>query len=84
MDVIPFAVRMRLIVARVISFFIYYDFIYFALDFYSLRKLTVAFNACVTDNVSGMSCYIVKLLTSLGCLAFLEKVNHRPSEKEMD
>jgi hypothetical protein len=29
------------------SFFIYCDCVYFALDSYSLRKLTVAFNACV-------------------------------------
>jgi hypothetical protein len=32
------------VVALVISFFTYFDFIYFALDFYSLRKLAVAFN----------------------------------------
>jgi hypothetical protein len=38
-DVTPFAVRMRLV--------IYCDCAYFALDSYSLRKLTVAFNVCV-------------------------------------
>jgi hypothetical protein len=42
-DVTPFAVRMRL----VDFFFIYCDLVYFAFDSYSLRKLTVAFNACV-------------------------------------
>jgi hypothetical protein len=46
-DVTPFAVRVRLVVELVISFFIYCDCVYFALDSYSLRKLTVAFNACV-------------------------------------
>jgi hypothetical protein len=44
-DITPFAVRMQLFVALVILFFIYCDCVYFALDFYSLRKLTVAFNA---------------------------------------
>jgi hypothetical protein len=44
-DVTPFAVLMRLVVALVIPFFIYCDFVYFALDSYSQRKLTVAFNA---------------------------------------
>jgi hypothetical protein len=38
-DVTPFAVRMRLVVALVIPFFIYCDCVSFALDFYSLRKL---------------------------------------------
>jgi hypothetical protein len=38
---------MRLVVALVIPFFIYCDCVYFALDSYSLRKLTMAFNACV-------------------------------------
>jgi hypothetical protein len=42
-----FADRMPLVVALVISFFNYCDCVYFALDSYSLRKLTVAFNACV-------------------------------------
>jgi hypothetical protein len=46
-DVTPFAVRMRLVV--LVIPFIYCDCVYFALDSYSLRKLTVAFN------VSGMS-----------------------------
>jgi hypothetical protein len=46
-DVTPFAVLMRLVVALVIPFFIYSDCVYFALDSYSLRKLTVAFNAYV-------------------------------------
>jgi hypothetical protein len=40
-------VRMRLVFALVIPFFTYCDCVYFALDSYSLRKLTVAFNACV-------------------------------------
>jgi hypothetical protein len=44
-DVTPFADRMRLVVALVILFLIYC--VYFALDSYSLRKLTVPFNACV-------------------------------------
>jgi hypothetical protein len=46
-DVTPFAIRMRLVVALVIPFFIYCDCVYFALDSYSLRKLTM--------HVSGMS-----------------------------
>jgi hypothetical protein len=39
-----FAVRF---VAFVISFLIYCDFVYFPLDSFSLRKLTMTFNACV-------------------------------------
>jgi hypothetical protein len=35
-DVTPFAVRMRLVVALVIPFFIYSDCVFFALDTYSL------------------------------------------------
>jgi hypothetical protein len=46
-DVTPSAVRMRLVVTLVIPFFIYCDCVYFALDSYWLRKLRVAFNACV-------------------------------------
>jgi hypothetical protein len=46
-DVTHFAVRMRLVVALVIPFLIYCNCVYFALDSYSLRKLTVAFNVCV-------------------------------------
>jgi hypothetical protein len=38
---------MQLVAALVILFFIFCDCVYFALDSYSLRKLTVAFNACV-------------------------------------
>jgi hypothetical protein len=38
---------MRFVVALVILFFIYCDCVYFALDSYLLRKLTVAFIACV-------------------------------------
>jgi hypothetical protein len=41
------AVRMRLVVALVIPFFTYCDCVYIAFDSYSLRKLTVAFNAYV-------------------------------------
>jgi hypothetical protein len=36
-----------LVGALVIPFFIYCDSVYFALDSYSLGKLTVAFNGCV-------------------------------------
>jgi hypothetical protein len=36
----PFAVRMQLVVLLVILFLIYCNCVYFALDFYSLRKLT--------------------------------------------
>jgi hypothetical protein len=46
-DVTPFAIRMRLDVELVILFFSYCDCVYVALDSYLLRKLTVAFNACV-------------------------------------
>jgi hypothetical protein len=35
---------MRLVVVLVIPFFIYCDCVYFALDSYSLRRLTVEFN----------------------------------------
>jgi hypothetical protein len=44
-----FTGRMRLAVALVIPFFIFCDCFYFALDSYSLRKLTVAFNACIVE-----------------------------------
>jgi hypothetical protein len=64
MDVIPFAVRIRLIVALVISFFTYYDFIYFALDFYSLSKLTVDFNVLLYSIITHQ----------LGLSRVLEKV----------
>jgi hypothetical protein len=76
-DVTLFAVRMRLVVALVIPFFIDCDCVYFALDSYSLRKLTVAFNAyCVRyvyrrrlfDHISDVSDSI------LGCslLTYME------------
>jgi hypothetical protein len=42
-DVTLFAI---LIVALVIPFVTYCDYVYFALDSYSLRKITMAFNAC--------------------------------------
>jgi hypothetical protein len=64
-DVTPFAVRMRLVVALVIPFFIYCDCVYFALDSYSLIRLTVAFNAYVR--------YTVILL--VGQIIFLETVS---------
>jgi hypothetical protein len=67
---------MRLVVAPAIPFFIYCDCVYFALDSYSLRKLTVAFNACVRygyrrrlfDHISDVSDSI------LGCslLTYME------------
>jgi hypothetical protein len=46
-DVTLIAVRMRLVVALVITFFIYCDCVYFTLNSYLLSKLTVALNACV-------------------------------------
>jgi hypothetical protein len=67
---------MRFVVTLVIPFFIYCDCVYFALDSYSLRKLTVAFNACVRsfyrrrlfDHISDVSDSI------LGCslLTYME------------
>jgi hypothetical protein len=46
-DVTRFTVRMQLVVALVIPFFIYCDCFYFTLDSYPLRKRTVAWNSCV-------------------------------------
>jgi hypothetical protein len=61
---------MQFVVALVIFFFIYCNCVYFALNFYSLRKPTVTFNACaryvyrrglfdhisdVSDSISGCS-----------------------------
>jgi hypothetical protein len=91
-DVTPFAVRMRLVVALVIPFFIYCDCVYFALDSYSLRKLTVAFNACVRyvcrrrlfDHISDVSDSILgcSLLTymqfRLACFMFSLVTGGRP------
>jgi hypothetical protein len=75
-DVSPFTGRMRPVVAFVIPFFTYCDCVHFALDSYSLRKLTVAFNACVRyvyrkrlfDHISDVSDLI------LGCslLTYME------------
>jgi hypothetical protein len=90
--VTPFAVRMRLVVALVILFFIYCDCVYFALDSYSLRKLTVAFNACVRyvyhrrlfDHISDVSDSILScsLLTymefRLVCFMFSLVTSGRP------
>jgi hypothetical protein len=75
---------MRLVVALVIPFFIYCNCVYFALDSYSLRKLTVVFNACVRfvyrrrlfDHISDVSDLILgsSLLTymefRLACFIF--------------
>jgi hypothetical protein len=92
-DVTPFAGRMRLVVAFVIPFFIYCDCVHFALDSYSLRKLTVAFNACVRyvyrkrlfDHISDVSDLILgcSLLTymefRLACfMFFLVTAGDRP------
>jgi hypothetical protein len=92
-DVISFAVRKRLFVALVILFFIYCNCVYFALDSYSLRKLTVAFNACVryfyrrrlfADHISGVSNSILgcSLLTymefRLVCFMFSLVTGSRP------
>jgi hypothetical protein len=62
-DTTLFAFCMRLIVAFVIQFFTSCDCVKFALDSYSLRKLTVAFHACVKyvyrrrlfDHISNVS-----------------------------
>jgi hypothetical protein len=72
-----------LVVTLVIPFFIYCDCIYFALDSYSLRKLTVAFNACVRyvyhrrlDHISDVSdsilgCFLLTYLEfRLACFIF--------------
>jgi hypothetical protein len=48
-DITPFVVRIRIFVALVNSCYTYSDCFYFALDYFSLRKLTVAFNACVMN-----------------------------------
>jgi hypothetical protein len=90
--VTPFAVRMRLVVALVMLFFIYCDFFYFALDSYLLRKLTVAFNASVRyvyhkrlfDHISDTSDLILgcSLLTymkfRLACFMFSLVTGGRP------
>jgi hypothetical protein len=75
-----------------ILFFIYCDCVYFALDSYSLRKLTVAFNACVRyiyrrrlfDHISDVSDSILgcSLLTymefRLACFIFSLMTGCRP------
>jgi hypothetical protein len=91
-DVTPLAVRMRLVVALVIPFFIYCDCVYFAVDSYSLRKLTVVFNACVryvyhrrlfghifdvSDSISG--CFLLNYMEfRLACFRFSLVTGGRP------
>jgi hypothetical protein len=80
-DVTPFAVRMRLVVALVIPFFIHCDCVSFALDFYSLRKLTVAFNANVRYNVfdSILGCFLLTYVEFwLACFMFSLLTGGRP------
>jgi hypothetical protein len=82
----------RSISPLVIPFFIYCDCVYFGLDPYSLRKLTVAFNACVRyvyrrrlfDHISDFSDSILgcSLLTymefRLTCFMFSLVTGGRP------
>jgi hypothetical protein len=90
--VTSFAVRMRLVVALVIPFFIYCDCVYFTLDSYSLRKLTVAYNACVRyvyrrrlfDHISDVSdsilnCFLLTYMKfRLACSIFSLVTGGRP------
>jgi hypothetical protein len=76
-----FAVRMRLVVALVIPFFIHCDCVSFALDFYSLRKLTVAFNANVRYNIfdSILGCFLLTYVEFwLACFMFSLLTGGRP------
>jgi hypothetical protein len=90
--VTSFAVRLRLVVALVIPFFIYCDCVYFTLDSYSLRKLTVACNDCVRyvyrrrffDHISDvydsiLDCILLTYIEfRLACLMFSLVTGGRP------